>query len=347
MMTFKYQILRLKFPEEIYQITLNHLNSLLLILLKNEKENENVIVLVKENIDYFQKVFQFNYFYKFIFYFEQTYGRLSPYEYITLKQTILRFFQGRNVKVSIFIQDGLQSIDGVIQLFMREQSPPGVNMPGKVVKYNLQGETVEENMLAINTAAFYEKNESTERIKIISTALGENIYDTESKATMDKNKIHPTTIDRNDNKTFNLSGFTSENNSPNVKMNVEKFPVKNNNMISDDTQRNSMIQDISYYDDEKRKVNVDYLKKEFGQLADLLNVPTKRNDDDETFKIELFKMRAGDKFTNKANEDYEVYIEVERENNNLDRIRSMFDDMKVEEERKDDDDDDLLDLMDK
>ncbi len=56
MMTFKYQILRIKFPEEIYQVTLNHLNSFLELLVQNEKENEDVIKLLKENIEYFERV---------------------------------------------------------------------------------------------------------------------------------------------------------------------------------------------------------------------------------------------------------------------------------------------------
>jgi len=56
MMTFKYQILRVKYAEEIYQVTLNHLNSFLELLVKNEKENDDVIKLLKENIEYFERV---------------------------------------------------------------------------------------------------------------------------------------------------------------------------------------------------------------------------------------------------------------------------------------------------
>lgn len=57
LMTVKYQMLRTKFPEEIYQVTMNHLNCLLDILIKfDEVGNQDAIQLVKENISYLIKV---------------------------------------------------------------------------------------------------------------------------------------------------------------------------------------------------------------------------------------------------------------------------------------------------
>ena len=60
MMTFKFQIMRIKYPEEIYQLTMNHLNMLLEILSKDPTHNNDIMELVKENIEYFQKVILFN-----------------------------------------------------------------------------------------------------------------------------------------------------------------------------------------------------------------------------------------------------------------------------------------------
>jgi hypothetical protein len=57
LMTVKYQFIRSKYPEEIYQITLNHLNALLEILYKDPKDYEDVIDLVKDNIAYLTNVF--------------------------------------------------------------------------------------------------------------------------------------------------------------------------------------------------------------------------------------------------------------------------------------------------
>jgi hypothetical protein len=57
MMTVKYQFLRIKFPEEIIQVTLNHLNELLLILENSDPvNNKDIIEVVKENINYVKKV---------------------------------------------------------------------------------------------------------------------------------------------------------------------------------------------------------------------------------------------------------------------------------------------------
>jgi hypothetical protein len=57
LMSVKLQFLRTKFPEEIYQITMNHLNTLVEILRQfDPKSNEDVINIVNENIKYVNKV---------------------------------------------------------------------------------------------------------------------------------------------------------------------------------------------------------------------------------------------------------------------------------------------------
>ncbi len=57
LMSVKLQILRTKFPEELFQITMNHLNALVDILKTfDSKGNEDVIAIVNENIGYMNKV---------------------------------------------------------------------------------------------------------------------------------------------------------------------------------------------------------------------------------------------------------------------------------------------------
>jgi hypothetical protein len=60
MMTVKYQFLRIKFPEEIIQVTLNHMNELLTILESDPISNKDIIELVKDNIAYVKKVITSN-----------------------------------------------------------------------------------------------------------------------------------------------------------------------------------------------------------------------------------------------------------------------------------------------
>jgi hypothetical protein len=65
-----------------------------------------------------------------------TYDRMGPGELWRLKQTLCRFFQDRRVKVSLFLQDGLQNMDGTIVLRMAGPLPLGSEPPGTVRYYD-------------------------------------------------------------------------------------------------------------------------------------------------------------------------------------------------------------------
>jgi hypothetical protein len=262
---------------------------------------------------------------------------MSPYEYIMLKQNISRFFQGKNVKVSIFIQEGIQDNDGILRLPMKDTwgdlSPPGVILPGSVVKYKTNGVVESEYKINIETASFYQKNNSSERLKIKSTLLGENMYDSERKSK------------------FLKHGSDSNNTVANNQ--IKKSFIENASSLAAVTElnaRESCNEDVvsgsmSYVEDtEKRKANLEYLKKEFGSLADLLNVPVRNEQESDIFKIDLFSMRTLKGGVKNKDNDDEIYVEVERQNN-LDKIKNMFDDMNIESNPKEDEDD-LLDLMD-
>ena len=91
LMTLKLQLLRTRYPEEIYQIVLNHficVMEIIQVIDPNDKELINMVNSSKDN-------------------FINVYGKLLPYDYIILKSVVLRFLQGKNVKVSIFIQENL------------------------------------------------------------------------------------------------------------------------------------------------------------------------------------------------------------------------------------------------
>jgi len=66
-----------------------------------------------------------------------------------LRQTLLRFFQGKNVKVSLFIQECLQSNTGIIYLPMIDMAPPHVDLPGKIVNYNSIGDVLKIEQLSL------------------------------------------------------------------------------------------------------------------------------------------------------------------------------------------------------
>jgi hypothetical protein len=57
MMSFKFQLLRIKFPEELFQITMTHLNELVNILEKVDPiYNKDILEIVRENIEYVNNV---------------------------------------------------------------------------------------------------------------------------------------------------------------------------------------------------------------------------------------------------------------------------------------------------
>lgn len=84
LMAFKYQLLKMKYPEELLQITLNHMNSLIEIMTQfNTQTSNELYITVKQEIAYVTN----------------TYSKLSSYDYILLKQILFRFFQ---VKIETF-----------------------------------------------------------------------------------------------------------------------------------------------------------------------------------------------------------------------------------------------------
>ena len=156
LMTLKLQILRSKYPEEIYQITLNHFNGILDILNLIENDDKSLIDRIQEEI----------------LHFKQNYSKLSAYDYIILKSVILRFLQGKNVKVSIFIQDNLQDSNSIIYLPMNEESPPFVGKLGEVNNYH----NGKKDFFELKLNESYKENENKNRMDNFSTELGKNMF---------------------------------------------------------------------------------------------------------------------------------------------------------------------------
>lgn len=61
----------------------------------------------------------YNYLEKVKEYFIKTFSVLTPFDYIQLRQEIFSFFQDKHIRVSMFLQEKLQSNDGTIKLVIR------------------------------------------------------------------------------------------------------------------------------------------------------------------------------------------------------------------------------------
>lgn len=104
----KYQLLCCRYAGEIILVTLNHLTSV-----KNMVHQQDVKDLVDNFISLINRVLQ-----RDTIRFStvqsvtttvcvQHYGVLTEGDFVTVKQTMCRFFQDKRVKVSLFMQDGM------------------------------------------------------------------------------------------------------------------------------------------------------------------------------------------------------------------------------------------------
>ena len=121
-MGFKYQMLQCSYPHELLHVTLNHLYQ----LRAKVEDAEAVAALVDDVIRLAN----------------ERYAPMSTYDFSGLKQTLCRFFAEKRVKVSLFLQDGIQKNDGTICLSYAGQLPPGFDLPGKITHYDVSGAAI-------------------------------------------------------------------------------------------------------------------------------------------------------------------------------------------------------------
>jgi hypothetical protein len=121
-MGFKYQLIACRYPQELLHVTLNHLYQL--------RAKIDDATAVADLVD--EAICSTN----------ERYSNMSPAEFASLKQALCRFFEDKHVKVSLFLQDGIQKSDGTIALSNAGPLPPDVEVPGKIVYFDQSGGSV-------------------------------------------------------------------------------------------------------------------------------------------------------------------------------------------------------------
>ena len=334
LMSLKLQILRTRYPEEMFKITLNHLESIRTILTDQDPSgNKDLINDLNECISNFNK----------------DYSQLTPYDYVILKQTLLRFLQGKNVKVSIFIQDNLQSNNSTIYLPMNEKAPPLVNKPGVIKEFDSNGKVTKEDFIELKLSSLYIANSNKNRMANFDTVLGLNIFSNETKPFILGKKVsqqevagapEPVKVDSPPAKDMTKEfGF---NNKTEVKKNSD---IKESRLFDErkiEKSINAQPEKKPVLSSEQKKIISKSAIKDFNELSELLSVP--KSSEAGTFKLDLF----GTSKKGVGNQEEEDYIEIEREDN---KIKKKFDecfdmDKQNIDNNANEGEDDLLDLMD-
>ena len=326
LMTLKLQILRTRYPEEIYQITVNHFEGVLSILKKVYFSNSELESRIQEEL----------------LNFRQNYKNLLPYDYIVLKSTILRFLQGKNVKVSIFIQDFLQSNNAILYLPMEEESPPFFEKPGTVFN-NVTGNS---EFFELKLSNCFKKSDIKDRRDVINyTEFGKNMFDLQKLNILGR---QPKKENKNEVKDMtNEFEFSKEEKEKNKN---DKNENLNNKNLNEELTKDSIIGQDNFLDrltDEQKSLISKGNKNDFMQLSGLLNSSTHYGGDD-VLDIDLFSMNQGFNNNDKKEGSEEYCINIDRKQDLVkNKIDQVFDESNIINKNDQEGEDDLLDLMDK
>lgn len=149
-MGFKYQIISCMAPQELVDITHNHLD----VLKRLVGSTSQVIELVDECVRQMQAA----------------YGQMSLWDFNALRQSLCTFFQDRKVKVSLFLHDQTQNSDGSIVVPSTGTLAVGALTPGTVRYFQGGAEVAREALPVVHQTGW-------KAATGVRTALGGNVYD--------------------------------------------------------------------------------------------------------------------------------------------------------------------------
>ena len=151
-MAAKYQLMLAPSPFDLPQIAYNHIDALQKLHLSTE---------AKQRVD--QAATQL----------QSLYSAFTFTDYFALRQALMRFYQDKRVKVSLFLQEQLQLPDGNIACTLSPSVlPPNTAKPGRVAYFDPStGKETRSEQLRLANAAGLRERSSTEK-----TELGFNLY---------------------------------------------------------------------------------------------------------------------------------------------------------------------------
>ncbi|XP_055350713.1 protein OSCP1-like [Paramacrobiotus metropolitanus] len=159
-MAVKYQIFACSYPTELIYCTLNHLDYM-----------REMVKTIDSMSNSLRKVYS---------YIDKTYCRMDTQNLVLLRNTILRYFQDRKTRLSVFLSNGIQrEIDGVLKVPREFQISPTshVHLPGtvtyfKTVKGVMSTETSENRTEHFHPGGHFTMAPPITQTTIFDTPLG-------------------------------------------------------------------------------------------------------------------------------------------------------------------------------
>ena len=304
-MGFKYQILSCPSPVQLMQITLVHLDTIKYICQSSLTSD-----LIQKCINKFINI----------------YSSFSDSQWLAIKTSLLKFMQGKKVKVSLFLQQEIQNSNGDLIIPIGKILPYRVNYPGKVTYYENNRISRCSNIPLYEVPVDFQIADS---IIDINSTYGKNLYS--------KDNSSESGIDHNSSSLACLSAL--EANAP--------FSSSSSSLSSSDINKN-----VSHKTKSDAKSSA---KAELNLLSDILGMKsTKEDADTKPMKLNLFPssfMKEDEDESYDGSSIIVLNIDAASESKTIQQyMRELdFDDAKSDskyEQKTIDDDDDLLALMD-
>lgn len=151
-MGFKKQVIGCASPQQLLHVTLTHLESV-----KNIVQDPAMIENIQGCVDRCITL----------------YGNLSAGQWLLLRQSLLRFLQGKKIKVSLFLQQGLQTVEGSLVVDLGGKLPYGTEVPGK--------QRIFEGNVLVRTVTFFSPMSTLGCVECddafdMDSTHGENVY---------------------------------------------------------------------------------------------------------------------------------------------------------------------------
>jgi len=110
--------------------------------------------------------------------FIRLYGNFSSLQFLSLKQSLYLYFQGKKIKISLFLQQNIQDMNGNFIFVKNSKLPYGTENPGQIKSYDHNRCTTTDTFFS-EIGNDYDDNHN--EILDKSSSLGFNLFDNTSK----------------------------------------------------------------------------------------------------------------------------------------------------------------------